>query len=206
MRNFSWIPLLFRGFHFGLLSGVCETAFYILVVDLLQHLWAKVRILNPWFVQVEYISPQVLGTSEIVTEPEWEVYPKMSRMEFYHGLRQRNWKSEYFNPESDPWRLQFFVDSGRLFRPSYSGYKVLITSKTGGVHWVNLPESGVENFLEDATMEREISGVPGRINNLSSPLNYGYNQVGLASCEENSITVIVNLTQNVPFTSGMLCI
>lgn len=143
---------------------------------------------------MEYISPKVLGTPDVVAEPRWEDYPKMSRLEFFHGLRKRNWKSEYFEPGSDPWRLQFFVDSGRLFRPSFSGYKVLVTSEAGSVGWVDLPDSGVQNFLEDATIEREVSGMPTRINNIESPSDFGYNQVSQLVLKESPTQAIIQVT------------
>ena len=44
-------------------------------------------------------------------------------MEFYQGLRERNWTSPWYKEDAQPWRVQFFTDSGRFMAPAYPGYR-----------------------------------------------------------------------------------
>ncbi len=48
---------------------------------------------------------------------------QMPFMEFYQGLRERNWTSPWYKEDAAPWRVQFFQDSGRFMAPSYPGYR-----------------------------------------------------------------------------------
>lgn len=130
----------------------------------------------------QYIPPEVLGGNHYANEPTWEALPQMPYMEFYHGLRQHNWTSPYFTPQAEPWRLTIFRDSGRLFRPSWPGYRVHITKPDGSQCWVDLPTAGSETFVKDHIQ----SVVPGteeqldhmRMSTQNGELfQYGYNQV-----------------------------
>ena len=70
-------------------------------------------------------------------------------MEFYQGLRERNWTSKHYDPDAQPWQIQFFRDSGRFMRPSFDGYRALVTKSDGNQFWVNIDQSGPETFLRD---------------------------------------------------------
>ena len=181
---------------------------------------------------LEFVPPEVLGAGAgYAAEPRWEALPQMPFMQFYHGLRQRNWTSPYYTPAAAKWDLQFFQDrcgraggwvdgrapwsvcvcvclptcarrsggymhpigmaagsptsslphpaqnhllsaplrplpcpapsacSGRFLRPSFGGYRVLVTQAAAGgaagqqqqpqQWWVNLEEPGAPTFLRD---------------------------------------------------------
>ena len=74
---------------------------------------------------------------------------QMPFMEFYHGLRERNWTSPWYKEDATPWRVQFFADSGRFMAPSYPGYRCGQHSQPGSgpdivgyrVGWVPMPAS-----------------------------------------------------------------
>lgn len=48
---------------------------------------------------------------------------QMPYMEFYQGLRERNWTSQWYRDDAPPWRVQFFQDSGRFMAPAFPGYR-----------------------------------------------------------------------------------
>lgn len=132
----------------------------------------------------QYIPPEVLGTSHYDTEPEWESMPQMPYMEFYHGLRQRNWTSSYHDATAEPWNLKFFRDSGRLLRPVWRGFRVEITKPDGSRCWVDLPDAGSETFVKDHMQPMHtIPGDQAQLDQLRVPqenvtlYQYGYNQV-----------------------------
>ena len=54
---------------------------------------------------------------------------QMPYMEFYHGLRERNWTSPWYKEDATPWRVQFFQDSGRFMAPSYPGYRCAVAAR-----------------------------------------------------------------------------
>lgn len=103
-------------------------------------------------------------------------------MEFYHGLRQRNWTSPYHDPTAPAWDLKFYKDSGRLLRASYPGYRVLVIKDDGTHCWVNLPTAGAETFTKDY-MSAEMPGSDQQLIEMREPqpnvtmYQYGYNQV-----------------------------
>ena len=98
----------------------------------------------------DFVPYEVLGPSAgYEGEPKWTELKQISYMEFYAGLRQRNWTSKYYNPDAPPWDLKFYQDSGRLFRPSFVGYRVLVTKEDGSQVWVNLDRAGPDSFLRD---------------------------------------------------------
>ena len=47
-------------------------------------------------------------------EPDWLHLPQMPFMEFYHGLRQRNWTSEYYQQDAEPWTVEVDVQMEML--------------------------------------------------------------------------------------------
>ena len=112
-------------------------------------------------------------------EPKWEDVEQMSFMEFYSGLRERNWTSTFYNPDAEPWALEFFQDSGRFLRPSFCGYRVLVKSGNRE-RWVNLDRPGPDNFLRDymgGGSKGAIFTPKRRSPKPPSPGDYGYNQV-----------------------------
>ena len=52
---------------------------------------------------------------------------QMPYMEFYQGLRERNWTSPWYKADAPPWRLQLFQDSGRFMAPAFPGYRCTAT-------------------------------------------------------------------------------
>ena len=58
----------------------------------------------------DFVPYEVLGnkTAYPSKEPAWEKLPQMSFMEFYAGLRERNWTSEFYNPDASKWGRSVF--------------------------------------------------------------------------------------------------
>jgi cell division protease FtsH len=140
--------------------------------------------------QYDFVPYEVLGSASQYQEkePNWKDIPQMSYMEFYAGLRERNWTSEHYNPDAGRWQVQFFQDSGRFLRPTFAGYRALIKMENGGqggmtTKWVNLDRPGPDTFLRDYMG----GGTPGGAIFKSyhrrhpqkpfTPGDYGYNQV-----------------------------
>ncbi|CAD7702334.1 unnamed protein product [Ostreobium quekettii] len=127
---------------------------------------------------LEFIPPSVLGSTSYDLEPKWSELPQMSFMEFYHGLLERNWVSDEYNPQAEPWKLEFFKDSGRIFRPSFSGYRAIVEKADRSRVWVDMPSPGRESFIRDVAVDRAVGAsqpAPARLSPL--PSEYGYNQV-----------------------------
>lgn len=129
----------------------------------------------------DFVPYEVLGGQGYGNEPKWASLEQMSFMEFYAGLRERNWTSEYYNPDADTWKMEFFQDSGRFLRPSFDGYRVLVTSEEKGwERWVNLDRPGPDSFLRDYMSGGTKGAVftpKRRAPRPFSPRDYGYNQV-----------------------------
>ena len=64
------------------------------------------------------------------------------------GLRERNWTSQYFRKDSEPWKIEIYEDSGRLLAPSWSGFRATVTRADGSTHWVDMPTAGAESYTE----------------------------------------------------------
>ncbi|KAL3161042.1 hypothetical protein ABBQ38_009425 [Trebouxia sp. C0009 RCD-2024] len=130
----------------------------------------------------QYVPPEVLGSMHYDDEPAWETMTQMPYMEFYDGLRQRNWTSPYHNPQAESWDLKFFRDSGRLFRPSWPGFRVQITKRDGSQCWADLPQAGAETFVKDH-VQAAVPGTEAQLEQMRLPhrtgelFQYGYNQV-----------------------------
>jgi hypothetical protein len=59
----------------------------------------------------DFVPAEVLGAGAgYAPEPRWSSLPQMPYMEFYQGLRERNWTTKYYNPAAEKWSLQFFQD------------------------------------------------------------------------------------------------
>lgn len=52
-----------------------------------------------------FIPPEVVGEAFVGDEPNWDKLPCMPIQTFIHGLRERNWTSEFYDPEAVPWRV-----------------------------------------------------------------------------------------------------
>lgn len=138
----------------------------------------------PTEIEAEYIPSEVLGSAGYDAEPQWHTLPRTEYMEFYHGLRQRNWTSKYHDPTAQPWNLKFFKDSGRLLVPSYPGYRVLITKADGSQCWADLPVAGTETFVKDHIQAvQAVPGTAAQLDQLRVPQDnialseWGYKQV-----------------------------
>jgi hypothetical protein len=44
--------------------------------------------------------------------------------------------------------VDIYEDSGRLMRPSWPGFRALVTDSEGQTSWVNMPEAGQETFTQ----------------------------------------------------------
>eukprot|EP00891_Asterochloris_glomerata_P005616 jgi/Astpho2/5616/Aster-02868 len=96
-----------------------------------------------------YVPQEVLGNVSMGPEPDWLHLPQMPFMEFYHGLRQRNWTSEYYQQDAEPWTVQMYEDSGRTLLPNWPGWRAVVTDSQGQQQWVNMPTEGQQTFLKD---------------------------------------------------------
>ncbi|EFN51285.1 hypothetical protein CHLNCDRAFT_141222 [Chlorella variabilis] len=129
----------------------------------------------------DFVPKEVLGQGAgYAPEPRWERLPQMPYMEFYQGLRERNWTTKHYNPAAEKWDLQFFQDSGRFLRPGFDGYRVLVTKAGGQQCWVSLDEEGAPTFLHDYRSgggKGAIHQAKRESQELGHPAQYGYNQV-----------------------------
>ncbi|KAL4448900.1 hypothetical protein ABPG77_007617 [Micractinium sp. CCAP 211/92] len=129
----------------------------------------------------DFVPAEVLGQGAgYAAEPRWSQLPQMSFMEFYQGLRERNWTSKYYKPDAEKWSLQFFQDSGRFLRPSFEGYRVLVTKASGEQSWVNLNYEGLPTFLHDYSSGGGVGAIhtaKRESQELRHPAQYGSNQV-----------------------------
>jgi ATP-dependent metalloprotease FtsH len=93
---------------------------------------------------------QSIKDTYYVHEPKWANIQKISYFEFYLGLRERNWTSKYYRANAEPWRIEFFRDSGRFLRLNvWDGYRAVITKSNGDKFWVDLDFSGSSSFMLD---------------------------------------------------------
>jgi cell division protease FtsH len=128
----------------------------------------------------DFVPVDVLASPGYAPEPRWSSLPQMPYMRFFQGLRERNWTGPHYDPDAPAWDLQFFADSGRFMRPSFEGYRVLVTAPGGDQSWVNLDRAGADAMLRDYAG----GGSSGAIHRakragpeLGTPAQYGYNQV-----------------------------
>eukprot|EP00884_Botryococcus_braunii_P017856 jgi/Botrbrau1/4754/Bobra.0137s0026.1 len=127
-----------------------------------------------------FIPPEVVGEAFVEEEPKWDKLESLPIQQFIHGLRQRNWTSEFYDPAAVPWRIEMYQDAGRLLRPSWPGFRALVTEPSGRTFWVDMPDAGNETFTRDYLSGGTIGAnwrtprVPTDNVTLSQ---YGYNQV-----------------------------
>ena len=86
-----------------------------------------------------WVPEEVLGAGVFEVVPEWRRMPQMSYLEFYNGLQRRNWTSELYDPQAEPWKLAFYEVRclSTIFSPrslsgtlgSHMGLKVLIETE-----------------------------------------------------------------------------
>ena len=127
----------------------------------------------------DFVPPEVLGAVTYAPEPAWAALPRMSYMEFYQGLRRRNWTSPHYDAAAEPWDIQFFRDSGRFMRPSFAGYRALVTRRDGSQVWAELDRPGADTFLRDYSgggNRGAIHAAKRESQALATPAQYGYNQ------------------------------
>lgn len=53
-------------------------------------------------VRLDTVPIEVLGDQQYAAEPSWGSLPMMQYMEFYQGLRERNWTSKHYNKKVRP--------------------------------------------------------------------------------------------------------
>eukprot|EP00894_Picocystis_sp_ML_P005014 jgi/Pico_ML_1/55531/g1204.t1 len=112
-------------------------------------------------------------------EPDWKNLPRMPFMEFYQGLRERNWTSDYFVQSSDPWKVDVFRDGGRSWKSSFWGKRILVTQLDGQQAWVNVPFDGAKSFL-NTNLSGGRHGLFGGMERKAFKYDlrqYGYNQI-----------------------------
>lgn len=141
---------------------------------------------------IAFVRGESLDGGTYAEEPNWKELKEISFMQFYKGIEERNWRSPFFKPASRKWKIQFFEDCGRLFRPSYLGYRAVIKEKGKPPVYCNLTNPGADSFSEDVMFPREADSLTpvyrtAQFNKLS---DYGYLQVdpsmefseGVCSC------------------------
>lgn len=130
--------------------------------------------------EVRWVAPEVLGDAGYAKEPQWKKIQQMPVMEFHKGLRERNWTHADYCKDASPWNVAFFEDSGRFMRPSFDGYRALVTKSDGSEAWVDMPFPGNNTFLQDYSAgggsgaNYRFKRVPRQV---SHPSEVGYNQV-----------------------------
>lgn len=124
----------------------------------------------------------VMGLENLYTpEPRWRSLPFMPFMELFDGLQRRNWTSPRHDPALPKWELRFFKDGGRLLRPGFYGWRVVVHCPAEGwTRWANLDRAGPDAFLRDYS-GGGFGGAIWRAKRLPQPLvspaQYGWNQI-----------------------------
>ena len=101
---------------------------------------------------------------------------------FLRGLRQRNWQHPSYVPQSQPWQLDIYEDAGRLLRPIFPGFRVLVTKSDGSQFWVPVTRPGKSTVRLEDTMA---GGGPGGVwgvrrgseGGRAGPADVGYHMV-----------------------------
>ncbi|XRB20649.1 AAA+ ATPase domain-containing protein [Pseudoscourfieldia marina] len=142
------------------------------------------RIINP------YIPLDVIGGLLDDPAPDWEAMPQMNYGQLYQGIRKRSWTSNFFDPESHPWKLDFYSYYGSpdkvlgIFpKVGWNGWRVVVTDTvTAEQSWVALHTPGAHTFLDDYLkgLGTSVPGNVGRVRRPETkgyPSDYGYEQV-----------------------------
>lgn len=127
----------------------------------------------------QFVRPETLDGGMEISEPKWERMNEIPFMQFYKGIETRNWRSPFFNPDAPPWKIRFYEDFGRLFRPSFPGYRAVIEEEGKDPIWCRLSRPGADPFSEDHLFPRFDDGTAPlpRSNEFGYPSDYGYLQV-----------------------------
>lgn len=90
--------------------------------------------------------PSVLGDKYDFPppEPKWRETERVPLNLFLHGLRERNWTSPHYNQDAPKWNIELWIDTGRLMRPSFTGYRALVTEESGKQFWVTVNRPGLD--------------------------------------------------------------
>ena len=128
----------------------------------------------------QFVHPEVVwDTKAFMKSSRWRRMPRMPYMEFYHGLRQRNWTSPFYDKDAEPWTIEIYLDGGQRWPRTAFGVRAVVTSADGRKRWIDMPEAGTEISLSD----RLSNGGPGGIYNMErmpaekSLTDYGYLQI-----------------------------
>lgn len=134
--------------------------------------------------KIAFVRGESLGGESYASEPKWNEMEEIPFMQLYKGIEQRNWRSEFYDPDSTPWRISFFEDCGRLFRPSFKGFRAVIYEEGKDPVWCNCIRPGVDTYEEDYLFHREPEAQQPmyRTADLGYPSDYGYLQVTEFSC------------------------
>lgn len=129
--------------------------------------------------KIAFVRGESLDGGMYVQEPEWEALEEIPFMQLYKGVEERNWRSPFYDPNAKPWQILFFEDCGRLFRPSFNGYRAVIVEEGKEPVWCNLSNPGANTFEEDYIVPREADNMQQtfRDADLGYPNDYGYRQV-----------------------------
>ena len=129
--------------------------------------------------KIAFARLESLGEGMEAKEPNWRRMKEIPFMQLYKGVEERNWRSPLFNPDAAEWKILFFEDRGRLFRPSFNGYRAVVQEKGKEPVWCNLSRPGKETFEEDHRFPRQDLEIPQiyRSAYLGYPSDYGYLQV-----------------------------
>jgi len=129
--------------------------------------------------KITYVREETFGKGVYREEPNWRKMKKISFMEFYKGIEERNWRSEFFNSDSVPWEIEFFEDAGRLFRPGFLGHRAVVREAGKDPVFCSMPKPGVDPYEADYLMPRPEDYLRPlyRARTPGSPADYGYLQV-----------------------------
>ncbi|KAK9845482.1 hypothetical protein WJX81_007602 [Elliptochloris bilobata] len=122
----------------------------------------------------------IAGGAYELQEPQWLELEQMSFMEFFQGLRERNWTTKWYQPKAEPWKVEVFQDCGRLLQPSFPGYRAVVTRPNGSQAWVDMPYAGADTFTHDHLAGGTKGGNWRAKRSQMPPVSaneFGYNQV-----------------------------
>ena len=127
----------------------------------------------------QFMHPSIVWETQAhVKQPKWRAMRRMPYMEFYHGIRQRNWTSSFYDPNAEPWHVEVFMDGGPRFGTSF-GVRAVVTAADGTKRWIDMPRPGADIALEDRLSNGGPSGAvnPQRLPAEKSLNDYGYLQI-----------------------------
>ena len=117
--------------------------------------------------------------------------PQMNYAALFQGIRRRSWTSNFFDPTAEPWKLDFYHDSGSRKKvlgifpkiDGWTGWRVVVTNAdTGEQQWTDLNHPGAPTYLEDYLKGLGTS-IPGNAGHVRRPepkvyaMDYGYEAI-----------------------------